>query len=65
MVAKNEAFKALHKRSQNPLKKKKSLLALCRKLIRILQTLGIKQREYNSMDVMGPMRFAQIKQVAA
>jgi transposase len=69
MVAKNEAFKALHKhfttRSQNPLKKKQSLIALCGKLIRILHTLGTKQREYNAIDVLGPVRQAQIQQVAA
>jgi len=69
MVAKNEAFKALHKhfttRSQNPLKKKQSIIALCGKLIRILHTLGTKQREYNAIDVIGPVRQAQIEQVAA
>nr|WP_233277439.1 IS110 family transposase [Paenibacillus durus] len=46
MVAKNAEFKALHqyftKRSQNPLKKKQSIVALCRKLIRVLHTLGTK-----------------------
>ncbi|MEK3720309.1 IS110 family transposase [Paenibacillus sp. FSL H8-0034] len=60
MAAKNEAFKALHKqyttRSQNPLKKKQSLIALCGKLIRVLHTLGTKQREYNAKDVLGPVR---------
>lgn len=69
MVAKNEAFKVLHKhfttRSQNPLKKKQSMIALCGKLIRILHTLGTKQREYNAIDVLGPVRQAQIQQVAA
>lgn len=69
MVAKNEAFKALHKhfttRSQNPLKKKQSLIALCGKLTRILHALGTKQREYNAIDVLGPVRQAQIQQVAA
>ncbi|MCP3773754.1 transposase [Paenibacillus sp. MZ04-78.2] len=46
MVAKNAAFKALHQhyttRSQNPLKKKQSIIALCRKLVRVLFTLGIR-----------------------
>ncbi|WP_127610831.1 IS110 family transposase [Paenibacillus validus] len=69
MVAKNEAFKALHKhyttRSQNPLKKKQSLIALCGKLIRVLHTLGTKQREYNAIDVIGPARQIQMQQVAA
>lgn len=69
MVAKNEAFKALHEhyttRSQNPLKKKQSIIALCGKLIRVLHTLGTKQREYNAIDVIGPVRQAQFKQMAA
>jgi len=69
MVAKNEAFKALHKhyttRSQNPLKKKQSIIALCGKLIRVLHTLGTKQRAYNANDVLGPVRQAQMLQMAA
>jgi hypothetical protein len=69
MVAKNEAFKALHKhyttRSQNPLKKKQSIIALCGKLIRVLHTLGTKQRVYNTNEVLGPVRQAQIQQMAA
>lgn len=69
MVAKNEAFKSLHKhyttRSQNPLKKKQSLIALCGKLIRVLHTLGTKQIEYNAIDVIGPVRNYQIQQEAA
>jgi hypothetical protein len=69
MLAKNEAFKALHKhytmRSQNPLKKKQSIIALCGKLIRVLYTLGTKQKEYNAIDVIGPVRQFQIQQEAA
>ncbi|WP_141334116.1 IS110 family transposase [Paenibacillus sp. tmac-D7] len=69
MVAKNEEFKTLHKhyttRSQNPLKKKQSIIALCGKLIRVLHTLGTKQREYSAIDVMGPVRQFQIQQEAA
>jgi transposase len=69
MVAKNEEFKALHKyfttRSQNPLKKKQSLIALCGKLIRVLHTLGTKQKEYNANEVLGPVRQAQLQQIAA
>jgi len=57
MVAKNKEFKALHKlyttRIQNPLKKKQSIIALCGKLIRILFTLGTKQKEYDAQDVLG------------
>jgi transposase len=69
MVAKNEAFKAMHKhyttRSQNPLKKKQSIVALCGKLIRVLHTLGTKQRVYNAIDVLGPTRQAQLQQRVA
>jgi transposase len=69
MVAKNEEFKALHKyfttRTQNPLKKKQSLIALCGKLIRVLFTLGTKQREYKANEVLGPVREAQLNQSAA
>jgi transposase len=69
MVAKNEQFKALHEhfttRSQNPLKKKQSIIALCGKLIRVLYTLGTKQKEYNANDVLGPVRQAQLDQSAA
>lgn len=69
MVAKNKEFKALHeyftRRSENPLKKKQSLIALTGKLIRVLYTLGTKLREYNANDVLGPVRQAQLQQVAA
>jgi len=69
MVAKNEEFKALHKyfttRGDNPLKKKQSLIALCGKLIRVLHTLGTKQKEYNANDLLGPIRQAQLQQSAA
>ncbi len=68
MVAKNPAFKALHHyyttRSQNPLKKKQSIIALCGKLIRILFTLGTQQKEYDANDVIGPVRQAQIQMAA-
>jgi len=69
VVAQNEVFKALHQhyttRAQNPLKKKQSIIALCGKLIRVLFTLGTKQREYNAIDVLGPVRQAQLQQRAA
>lgn len=68
MVAKNAEFKALHhyftKRSQNPLKKKQSIVALCGKLIRVLYTLGTKCVPYNATDVLGPVRQSQIQMVA-
>jgi len=51
LVAKNSAFKALHqyftKRSNNPLKKMQSLIAICNKLIRVLFTIGKKQCEFS------------------
>jgi transposase len=69
MVAKNEEFKALHEyyttRKQNPLKKKQSIIALCGKLIRVLYTLGTKQKEYDANEVLGPVRQAQLQQHAA
>jgi hypothetical protein len=65
MVAKNKEFKALHqhytKRSENPLKKKQSIIALCGKLIRVLHTLGTKRIPYNAQDVMGPVRLTQLQ----
>ncbi|WP_261381605.1 IS110 family transposase [Paenibacillus cremeus] len=68
MVAKNAEFKALHhyytKRTQNPLKKKQSIVALCGKLIRVLYTLGTKRIRYNAMDVLGPVRQSQLQMVA-
>ena len=68
MVAKNPEFKAMHQyytqRSQNPLKKKQSIIALCGKLIRVLHTLGTRQIEYNAIDVLGPVRQAQLQMAA-
>lgn len=68
LVANNDEFKAMHKylttRSQNPLKKKQSLVALCGKLIRILHTLATKRMVYNPESTLGPIRMAQIQQVA-
>ncbi|MFC4812956.1 IS110 family transposase [Paenibacillus sp. GCM10023250] len=68
MVAKNAEFKALHqyftKRSQNPLKKKQSLVALCGKLIRVLYTLGTQCIPYHPDEVLGPVRQAQLQMAA-
>lgn len=68
MVSRNTEFKAMHEhfitRSENPLKKKQSLIALCGKLVRVLYTLGTKQKEYNANDVLGPVRVAQLQRVA-
>jgi transposase len=69
MVAQNAEFKRLHKyyttRSQNPLKKKQSMIALCGKLIRVLYTLGTTQKLYNAKDVIGPVRQAQLDEHTA
>lgn len=69
LVAKNEEFKALHKhyttRIQNPLKKKQSLIALCGRLIRILHTLGTKQKSYNAAEVLRHIHQTRIQQQSA
>lgn len=56
LIAKNTAFKALHKyfitRDENPLKKKQSIIALCCKLIRILFTIGKKQIEFDPIKML-------------
>jgi len=68
VLANNKEFKAMHRfyttRKQNPLKKKQSIIALCGKLIRILFTLGTKQKEYNAQDVLGPVRESQLQRIA-
>ncbi len=68
LVATNAEFKELHKhfttRSDNPLKKKQSLIALCGKLVRILYTLGTQQKEYDPVAVLGPVRIAQLQRAA-
>ena len=56
LVAKNSAFKALHayytQRSNNPLKKMQSIIALCNKLIRILFAIGKKQFEFQEEKML-------------
>lgn len=68
MVAKNNEFKALHQhfitRTENPLKKKQSLIALCNKLIRLLFTLGKRQVAYNPVQCLGDVRLQQLQEVA-
>ncbi len=55
LVAKNEEFKALHQyyteRSDNPLTKMQSLIALCCKLIRILFALGRNMIPYSGQKL--------------
>jgi hypothetical protein len=57
LVAKNSEFNALHKyyttRTENPLKKKQSLIALCGKFIRIAYTLITRNVEYDPAKVLG------------
>jgi transposase len=56
LVAKNSAFKALHayytQRSDNPLKKMQSLIALCNKLIRIFFSISKKQFEFSEEKML-------------
>ena len=64
LVGKNEEFKQLHNyytnRSDNPLKKKQSLIALTCKLIRILFALGKKQVEYDGEKLMKDIKRNQV-----
>lgn len=58
LVRNNSEFRVLHQyyttRSQNPLKKKQSIIALCGKLIRVLYILGTRKMVYHSEAVLGP-----------
>lgn len=56
LVAHNPTFKALHqyytKRSERPLKKQQSLIALCCKLLRVLFVIGQKQCEFDGSKLL-------------
>ncbi|MEK5445184.1 MULTISPECIES: IS110 family transposase [Bacillaceae] len=56
LVAHNPIFKALHKyyttRSERPLKKQQSLIALCCKLLRVLFVIGQKQCEFDGSKLL-------------
>jgi transposase len=69
LVAKNSAFKALHKyftkRPENPLKKMQSLIALCNKLIRVLFTIGKKQCEFSEAKLLSDIPHMAVVQQAA
>lgn len=58
LVRNNPEFRVLHQyyttRSQNPLKKKQSIIALCGKLVRVLHTLGTRNIVYQPEAVLGP-----------
>lgn len=60
MAAKNEEFNALHKyyttRGENPLKKKQSLIVLCRKLIRVAYKMIIENVKYDPIKMLGDIR---------
>jgi transposase len=63
LVAKNNAFKALHeyytKRPDNPLKKIQSLIALCNKLIRVIFGMMRKGHEFSEEKMLNDIpRFA-------
>lgn len=56
LVANNPTFKTLHayytKRSERPLKKQQSLIALCGKLLRVLFAIGKKQCEFDGNKLL-------------
>ena len=60
MVAKNKEFNELHKyyttRVKNPLKKKQSLMVMCRKLIKIAYKLITEDISYDPEKMMGDIR---------
>ncbi len=60
MVAKNKEFNELHKyyttRTENPLKKKQSLMVMCRKLIKIAYKLITEDVSYDPEKMMGDIR---------
>lgn len=68
LIATNAEFKHLHKyyitRTENPLKKKQSIIALCGKLIRIIYTLVIKNSKYDPKRVLGDIRSDGMTMVA-
>ncbi|MEN2468254.1 IS110 family transposase, partial [Ornithinibacillus sp. JPR2-1] len=56
LVAHNPTFKALHQhyttRSEKPLKKQQSLIALCCKLLRVLFVIGQRQCEFDGSKLL-------------
>ncbi|MCF8009820.1 MAG: IS110 family transposase [Clostridiales bacterium] len=56
LVAKNQEFKALHNyyttRTENPLKKMQSMIALCCKLIRVMFAIGRKKTPYDGEELV-------------
>ena len=68
LLAKNAEFQALHRyytqRTQNPLKKIQSAIALSCRLIRILFALGRKQVPYDPVKMLGPVHTGLLQNVA-
>lgn len=68
LVAHNPTFKALHRyyttRSEKPLKKQQSLIALCCKLLRVLFVIGQKQCEFDGSKLVRGLPQKQVLQVA-
>ncbi|MCM3441509.1 IS110 family transposase [Metabacillus halosaccharovorans] len=68
LVAHNPTFKALHRyyttRSEKPLKKQQSLIALCCKLLRVLFVIGQKQCEFDGSKLVRGLHQKQVLQFA-
>jgi hypothetical protein len=68
LLAKNAEFQELHRyytqRSQNPLKKMQSAIALSCRLIRVLFALGRKQVPYDPAKVLGPVHMERLQNAA-
>jgi transposase len=68
LVAHNPTFKALHKhyttRTERPLKKQQSLIALCCKLLRVLFVIGHKQCEFNGSKLLAGLPLKQVLKIA-
>lgn len=68
LVANNPAFKALHEylttRRDNPLKKKQSLIAICRKFIRVLYTIADKGCMFNSEKMLKDIPHMRLQEAA-
>ncbi|APH04974.1 IS110 family transposase [Bacillus weihaiensis] len=68
LVAHNPTFKALHQyyttRSEKPLKKQQSLIALCCKLLRVLFVIGQKQCEFDGSKLLSGLNQKHLLQAA-
>ena len=68
LLAKNAEFQELHRyytqRTQNPLKKMQSAIALSCRLIRVLFALERKQVPYDPVKVLGPVHMERLQNAA-